>query len=535
MRQASENTAKIARSAGLVSAAVLCSRVLGLIREQVFAIFFGAGHAYDAFVVAFRIPNLLRDLFGEGALSAAFVTVFSDYDATKGEKETWRLANNVLTFFAVFLSLLTLLGIYFAEDIVRLMVQEEYEVVAGQVALTSQLTMIMFPFLLFISMSAVVMGGLNSKGRFFVPALASSFFNLGSIVGGLSCAYILHRLGQPAIVGMAIGTLIGGGLQLFSQLPSFKAVGFRLRPRLDLADPGLRRILLLMGPAVVGLSATQLNIFVNNNYASACGEGSLSWLQYAFRLVQLPIGLFGVALSMASLPLISRYAAKGDIDSLRETFSSALIMVFCLAIPATVGLWMLSEPIIALIFEHGRFTAEDTRQTAAALRFYAIGLFAYAAVKVTVPVFYALRNTRVPVVGSFIAVAINLALVSQLVKYFDHRAIALSISGALIANLAFLLFKLHGRLGSLPLRYIATGVAKAVMAAIAMGLWLALYGHFLAPLLQGGVFLQLLLVVGAVASGALTYGACLHFAGVREFSEIVLKLRQRLASLSKAG
>lgn len=528
MRKASEDTGKIARSASMVSAAVMCSRVLGLIREQVFAAFFGAGHAYDAFVVAFRIPNLLRDLFGEGALSAAFVTVFADYDSTKGEKATWRLANNVLSFFAVFLSGLTLLGILFAEDIVRLMVQTEYEAVQGQVALTTLLTMIMFPFLVLISMSAVVMGGLNTKGRFFVPAMASSFFNIGSIIGGLLCAYILHRQGYQAIIGMAMGTLVGGVLQLASQLPSFWRVGFKLRPRLDLADPGLRRILTLMVPAVIGLSATQLNIFVNNNFASACGEGSLSWLQYAFRLVQLPIGVFGVAISMASLPLISRYAAQGDHASVKEAFSSSLTMVFCLSIPAAVGLWILAEPIIRLIFEHGLFDAEDTRQTAAALKFYSLGLFAYAAVKVIVPVFYALKDTKFPVMGSFLAVAVNLLLVTQLVTIFDHRAIALSISGALACNFFFLLIVLYGKLDGLPLWYIVIGVVKALFASLIMAGWLQLVTGLLASWLLGGFFAQLVAVFACVSTAALLYGFSLYVCKVKELEMIVGKIRQRL-------
>lgn len=528
MRHASADTGKIARSASSVSVAVMCSRILGLLREQVFAGFFGAGYAYDAFVVAFRIPNLLRDLFGEGALSAAFVTVFADYDETRGEEATWRLANNVLSFFAIFLSILTLLGIFFAEDIVRLMVQQEYEVVPGKVALTTILTMVMFPFLLLISLSAVVMGGLNTKGKFFVPAMASSFFNIGSIVGGLSCAYLLYRLGYQAIIGMAVGTLVGGVLQLGSQLPSFWRVGFRLRPHLDLRDPGLRRVLVLMVPAVVGLSATQINIFVNNNFASACGEGSLSWLQYAFRLVQLPIGVFGVALSMASLPLISRYAATGDYEALKDAFSSSLIMVFCLAIPAAVGLWILAEPIIRLIFEHGRFGAEDTRQTAVALQCYSLGLFAYAAVKVIVPVFYALQDTKLPVVGSFIAVLVNLLLVTQLVGSFNHRAIALAISGALTCNFLFLLVMLAIKVRGLPLGYLGKGVAKALLGAAVMAAWLSWLTRVLAPWLAAGFVGQLGMVALAVASGGGIYGLCLYLCKVKELVMLVDKVRERL-------
>ncbi len=291
MKKPSDSTGQIAKSAGLVSIAVMCSRVLGLVREQVMASLFGAGMAYDSFVVAFRIPNLLRDLFGEGALSAAFVAVFSDYDTNKGENATWQLANNVLVSIAILLSCITLLGIIFAGPLVSL-IAPDFSHVAGKVELTRKLTVIMFPFLVFVSIAAVVMGILNSKGRFFVPSISSSFFNLGSIIGGVSLAFVLPRFGYPAIAGMAIGTLIGGFLQMAGQFPSLWKTGFRFKPRMDLRDPGLRRVFLLMIPAIIGLGATQINIFVNTNFASSCAEGSVSWLNYAFRLVQFPIGVF---------------------------------------------------------------------------------------------------------------------------------------------------------------------------------------------------------------------------------------------------
>ena len=237
--QPSESTGRIARSAGTVSVAVMCSRVLGLIREQVFAGLFGAGFAYDAFVVAFRIPNLLRDLFAEGALSAAFVTVFSEYSTKRGPEDTWRLASNVLIFFAVVISAFTLVGMYFADPIVNLRAPD-FQSTPGKTELTVKLTRIMFPFLLFVSLGAVVMGILNTKGKFFVPAMSSTFFNLGSIIGGLSLAWLFPRLGQPAIAGMAWGTLIGGAMQLLMQLPTLRQVGFRFRCACNPADPGLR-------------------------------------------------------------------------------------------------------------------------------------------------------------------------------------------------------------------------------------------------------------------------------------------------------
>jgi len=251
-----------------------------------------------------------------------------------------------------------LTGIFFAEPIVNLLAPD-FGLIAGKTELTSLLTMIMFPFLIFVALAAVVMGMLNTSGSFFVPAMSSSFFNLGSIIGGVSLALLLPGFGQPAIVGMAWGTLIGGLMQLLIQLPTLRKTGFRFKPQLKLCDPGLKRILWLMLPATIGLSATQINIFVNTNFASSCVEGSVSWLNYAFRMVQLPIGVFGVAFSIAAMPVLAKHAAQKDLAGLRQTFTSSLVMVFSLTIPATVGLILLAQPIIRLIFEHGAFTAGD--------------------------------------------------------------------------------------------------------------------------------------------------------------------------------
>jgi putative peptidoglycan lipid II flippase len=469
------NKSTIAKSAATVGIAVMCSRILGLVREQVFAGLFGAGYAYDSFLVAFRIPNLLRDLFGEGALSAAFVTVFSAYDTNRTKEDTWKLASNVLTFFLIFLSIITLLGIFFAGSIVSLLAPD-FSFTEGKTALTVKLTQIMLPFLVFISLSAVVMGMLNTKGRFFVPAIASSFFNLGSLVGGTSLAFILPHFGQPAIVGMAIGTLIGGLLQLGIQIPTLLGTGFRYQPTLDLSDPGLRRILKLMIPATIGLSATQINIFINTNFAASCIEGSVSWLNYAFRLVQLPIGVFGVALSIAMLPVLARQAAQKNITEMKKTMVSSLTMVFALTLPATAGLIILSEPIIRLIFEHGAFTAKDTLATAQTLALYSIGLFAYAANKILVPAFYAIDKTRYPVIASFLAIVTNIIIINLTIDRYQHLAIAFSTSCTMLINFLFLMTVLYIKLNGFALADLGKGLLKIIIATLALAglLWYAL-------------------------------------------------------------
>lgn len=526
MKNNAKQSGTIAKSAGTVSIAVMCSRVLGLVREQIFAGMFGAGYAYDAFVVAFRIPNLLRDLFAEGALSAAFITVFTDYDTNRSKEETWRLASNVLIFFAILISILTLCGIFFADPLVNLLASD-FSAIAGKKELTTLLTRIMLPFLVFISLAAVVMGILNSKGKFFVPAMASAFMNLGSIVVGVSLALILPRFGHPPIMGMAIGTLFGGMLQFAIQLPTLKKCGFSFTPRLHLKDPGLKRIILLMIPAVIGLSPTQINIFINTNFATSCVEGSVSWLNYAFRLVQLPIGVFGVALSIATMPVLAKHAAKKDIASMKETMVSSLTMVFSLTIPATIGLMLLAEPIIRIIFERGAFTAFDTAATANTLILYSIGLFAYSANKILVPVFYALEDTKYPLIASFLAVATNILIITLSIESFQHLAIALSTSCSMILNFFFLSIVLYIKTGGYSVRYLLKALGKIAIAGGAMAALLVWSKTFFIQPLNGGLLLASATLLTIIAISAALYGLLLQGMQLQELTTVTTKISDK--------
>jgi putative peptidoglycan lipid II flippase len=520
-------TGKIARAAGTVSLAVFASRLLGLVREQVFAGLFGAGSANDAYVVAFRIPNLLRDLFAEGALSSAFVTVFTDYDQKAGLVRTWRLANNVIMCFSLLVGSLVLLGMFFSPRLVSLMAPD-FGLVPGKLALTTLMTRIMFPFLLLVTLAALAMGMLNTKGKFFVPSLASSFFNLGSVVAGVLLSWLVPSLGLHPIVGMAWGALIGGLLQLLVQMPLLWRVGFRLQWVLDLREEGLRRIGLLMLPAVVGLSATQINLFINTFYAASCPEGSVSWLNYAYRLFHLPMGLFGVALMVATMPVLSRHASQEDIPSLKGALESSLSLALLVTVPAACGLIFLSQPIIALIYQHGQFSAWDTQQTAAALTFYALGSLAFAGVKIMVPAFYALNNTRIPVIGSFLTVAANLVFINLTVGALQHRAIALSTSMSMVLNFLFLGVMLHRRLGGLRVRPLLVTLTKVIAAGLVMGLVVAGLQPLLAGRLGTGVAGRFCSVMGAIGLGAGLYFLVVSRLQIPEFQELTQKLWARL-------
>src|SRR3981081_629832 len=404
------------RATGIVGIAILCSRVLGLIRELLFAGLFGAGRNLDAFLMAFRVPNMLRDLFAEGALSTAFITTFSKRIATEGDASAWRLASKVATLTVVFMSAVTLLGILFAPQLIDVMTWWSWS--PEKTAITILLPRIIGPFILLVSLAALVMGMLNAKHVFGMPAMASSFFNLGSIVGGVALCYWIDPrtdwrdpyFGERGLIGLAIGTLIGGLLQLIVQLPSLGRVGFKFRPDFNWRDPGVRIILALMGPAVIAASAVQVNVLINSGFAARLGDRPVSWLNIAFRLMQLPLGLFGGAVGTVTLPLVSRTAALGDMDAFRSALAHALRLVTLLTIPAAIGLIVLAQPIISVIYEHGRFTPEATRQTAGALQFYAIGLAAYSAVKVLAPAFYALDKRYLPMLVSIGSIALHFAL-----------------------------------------------------------------------------------------------------------------------------
>lgn len=485
----------IARSASIVSLATMGSRVLGLVREQIFAWFFGAGIATDAFILAFRIPNMLRDLFAEGALSAAFVSTFSQTLNQKGEREAWRLANLVNNGLIVILSIVMVLGIIFAPQIVGWLVSSDARGSATSelmIPLAIKMTRILFPFLLMVSLAAVAMGVLNTKDRYGVPASASTMFNVGSIVGGLFCAYfyapgyisriaygLWHRTpveqdeagAMQAIIGMAIGTLIGGVLQWLIQVPSLRAVGYRWRWALSFTDPGVRQVMKLMAPAIIGAAALQVNLVINSNFATSLGPGPVSWLQYAFRMIYLPIGIFGVAISTATLPITSKAAALDDLAGFRRALASALRLTFLLTIPSAVGLIVLSKPIIALIFQRGNFDAYDTIQTAQALSYYALGLVAYSAIRVLTPSFYALKETRIPMLASVLSIVTYYIVASLSVRYFDfgHRGLALGIAAVAIVNSLFLLFFMWRKLGEIEGRSLLSSFSKVTLAAVVMG------------------------------------------------------------------
>ncbi len=517
------------RAAGVVGLAVLCSRVLGLIREQVFAALFGGGRIMDAFTIAFRIPNLLRDLFAEGALSTAFVTVFSKTVVREDDAAAWRLANKVATLAAITLSAITLLGIAFAPQLVALLAPGFS---GDKAALTVTLTRIMFPFILLVSLAALVMGMLNAKNVFGMPAMASSFFNLGSIVGGVLLGVWLDpHFGPRAILGLAIGTLLGGALQLGVQLPALRRQGYRYRADFRWRDPGVSAILRLMGPSVVAASSTQVNVLVNSVFASRLGDGPTYWLNIAFRLMQLPLGVFGVALGTVALPLLARMAAGNNMPAFRSELARGMRLAFLMTIPASVGLTVLAEPIMSVLYQHGRFGAHAAAEAAGALRFYAIGLCGYAALKVLVNAFYALERRKTPMVVSFIAVGVNLLLnwIFTVQLGWGHRGLAFSTACVATSNFLILYGLMRAHLGALESLAMGRLLAKLSLAcAVLLGVaWAG--GHWLlADWAVQPFWPKLACLVAVIACAAGAFFVCASALGIAELEDISRSVRRKL-------
>jgi putative peptidoglycan lipid II flippase len=463
------------------------SRISGLVRESVMARLFGASLVMDAFNLGFRIPNLTRDLFAEGALSSAFVPTFTEYLTTKSRQEAAQLANLVATALIVVVGSLCLLSIIFAPALVWLLAPG-YAQVPGKFDLAVRMTRIMSPFLLLVALAAQAMGILNACNKFFVPAMASTFFNIGSVGFGVTAGYLAGPyIGITHIEGMAIGVVCGGALQLGVQIPSLVRAGIVFRPRLNLRHAGMIRILKLMGPAILGNAATLINVTVNTNFASQLSDpvrgfdGPVSWLGCAFRFMQLPLGIFGVAIASATLPAVSRSAAAGNLEEFRRTLSRSLGMVFLLTIPSSIGLAVLGQSIVGAIYQGGKFQVYDTRQTALALSCYAVGLAGYAALKVLSPSFYALGDARTPMLVSLVSIAINVGVAYTMIHTtrLGHAGLALSTSAVAMFGFIAQFWLLRNRLDGIHGRELLATVGKIVLASLAMGVVVWTSSHWM--------------------------------------------------------
>jgi putative peptidoglycan lipid II flippase len=520
-------TSRLARSAGLISVATMASRLLGVARETVLAAMFGASAQMDAFNVAFRVPNLLRDLFAEGAMTAAFVPTFTRTLTQHGPDRAWRLGNLVINALVLVTGFLAALAIIFAESITRALAPT-YAEIPGKLALTAELTRVMVPFLPMIAIAAAVMGMLNALHKFFIPSLSPAMFNIATIACALGVAPLMPRFGLEPIMAIAIGTLLGGVGQILLQWPLLRKEGFRYQPVVSFVDGDLREVLRLMIPGAIGLGAVQVNVLVNTYLATNQEPGAVSWLGYAFRLMYLPIGLFGVSIAMASIPDISRHAVADDLAAIRGAVSRGLRMMLMLNVPATVGLIVLAEPIVSLLYERNRFGPSDTVATAAALMCYAPGLLGYSAVKLASPTFYALRDSRTPVIVSVLSMAINLALNITLVRVLGYVGLALGTAMAAIFNATALLWLLQRRLGGIDGRPVAIAAVKIGVASMLMGVAAQASWEWLREAIPGGGELaRIARVFLSIAAAIAVLAAAAKLLRVEEFNEASRRLLRR--------
>jgi len=500
-KQSDNENERVAKAAGVVGSATLLSRIFGFLRDVVIAGFFGAGLSSDAFFVAFRIPNLLRRLFAEGSLSVAFIPVFTDVLTNQGKDEAFEMARSAVRLLSVLLVVVAVAGILLSPLIIHI-IAPGFADSPEKMSITIFLTRIMFPYIFFIGMVALSMGILNVLGHFAAPALAPVFLNLSIIAS----VFLISPHMKDPVISLAVGVVIGGILQLALQIPFLINKGFYFWEKAKIFHPGLKKIGILMLPTIFGAAVYQINILVGTLLASLLPQGSVSYLYYADRLVQFPLGIFAIATATAVLPSISRQAAKKDLEAVRDTFSYAMKLVFFITIPSMVGLIVLREPIVALLFKRGAFGEKATHLTAYALLYYSIGLWAFSAVRIVVSTFYALQDTRTPVRMAVISVFANAVLGIALMGPLGHGGLALATSLASMLNLGLLVWALRIKLGMLGLKTIIASTNKTILCSVFMGVAVWATSLFIIPGEEGSLSGLFLGLAGSIGIGFLSYG-----------------------------
>jgi putative peptidoglycan lipid II flippase len=493
-----------------VSAMTLLSRITGLARESLKAVAFGAGLQMDAFEAAFRLPNILRRLFAEGAFSQAFVPILAEYKRQRGDDATRDLVGTVGSLLAVILLVISVLGVLAAPWLVYLLASG-FAKTPGKVELTAELIRIMFPYALFISLISLAGGVLNVYRRFAIPAFTPVILNL-SIIG--AAVFVAPHV-DPPIMALAWGVAVGGVLQLALQIWPLLRIGMLPRPRLDWRDPGVRRVVSAMGPALLGVSAAQISVLINTQLAAYLGDGRISWITYADRLMEFPSALLGVALATILLPSLARHHHEENQVQYRALLDWGLRLTFILALPAALALALLAVPLIATLYQYGRFTAGDVWQTRAALLGYSVGLLGLITVKILAPGFYARHDMRTPVRSAFVTLLVSQTLAVALMFQIGHAGLTLATSIGAILN-ALLLYRAMRRNDIYaPLAGWGGFLGRVAIALVVLGVvlwWSAGPAEFWTTAGLWAKVGRLALVIGA---GAVAYFGALWLLGFR--------------------
>jgi len=514
--------ADITKGVRAFTVGTVISRVFGLLRESVFAFLYGAGRSTDAFVAAFRIPNLLRDLFAETALSAAFVPILTA-ERQKSKEQQNLLASNVFNILLIVVGLIVALGIVLVPYLVKL-IAFGFGDIPNKQALTASLAAIMFPFLLFVALAAWAMGYLNTEREFFFPSVAPAFFNIISIAIPLLSYTHFLRQGIDPIYAMAYGVLIGGLMQFLIQVPILFSKGFHYKLYVNFKDPSLHRILVLFVPVALGLAASRINVAVDTFLISFLEERSMTWLNYAFRIMHLPLGLFGIAVGTVALPTISKYVVEEKFDEAKSTFFDSLQLVFFLTITTSIILAFLSQPITRLIYERGRFTSFDTYATTQALILYIIGVPFIAGIRNVAAVFYAYRDAKTPMYASFISVGLHVIISLGFMRIIGFRAFPLATTIASFVNLAILMRKLPSKIGQFELSLLVDYFVRLVIAAIIAGFAAILLHRLLINFLDYSFATRIMnLGISGITASLVCYVVCLML-GVTEAKDYIRRL-----------
>jgi len=514
---------RVAKAAGVVGAATFLSRIFGFLRDVVVAAFFGAGVATDAFFVAFRIPNVLRRLFAEGSLTIAFIPVFTEYLKRKSKEDAIELANAAFTLLSIILVVVSLLGIVFAPWIVKI-IGWGFIKTPDRFELTVFLTRIMFPYIFFISLMALAMGILNSLRHFAAPALAPVVLNIAMI----AAVFLLGHAFDEPITALAVGVMVGGVLQLAMQFPFLVRVGVRIRANFHFRHPGIRQIGLLMLPAVFGAAVYQINVLVGTLLASFLPIGSVSYLYYADRLVQLPLGVFAIAVGTAALPSFSEHVAEEKFEELKKTLSFSLRLILFVTIPAMVALIVLRVPIISVLFQRGAFDALKTMHTAEALFYYAVGLWAFSLIRVIVPAFYSLQDTKTPVKVAAVSLVVNAVAGILLMQPLKHGGLALATSIASAFNLIVLYMILQRKIGRFLDGEFYTSVIKVVVSSLVMGGAIGAL-NFVMPWADDAPFeMRTFFLVAAITTGLIVFAGFSYLLKSREMVTVLATLKRKV-------
>ena len=512
---------KITAATAVLSSATMMSRFGGLARDIVIASLFGAGFGSDAFFMAFTIPNLLRRFFAEGSLTAAFVPTFTQVRQQHGEIEAQRVVNICWSLLLVVMIAVTLCGMFASPWLVKV-IGGGFVQVPGKMELTIHLTRLMFPYIFFVSLLALLTGVLNVYGHYFIPAVSPLVLNMAMIIS----AMLLHQHLSVPVEALAWGVLVGGFLQLAITLPVMRRYGFNLKLSFQWRDAVVQRIGRLMIPGVVGVAIYQINVVVTRLLSSFLEQGSVSYLYYGQRLFEFPQGIFVVSLAQAVLPTMSRQAAEGKVDDVKESLSYALTLIVLITVPAAAGLFVCATPIYSQLFMSGAFNYVDVQQTALALAAYAPGLLFVGISRVVVPTFYAMKDTRTPVVVSFWTLLVNIAFGLALMGDYHHVGLALALTLSSIFNAMVLLLLLQRRLGSLALGGVLRSCLRVIGATAVMTLVvqrLLLFGDWSAGL----NWVNVGVLIGAISAGLVVYALGCYLMNIKDVHAVIANIRRR--------